>query len=750
MAAQLDVVFILDPRFEGGVSTAVATELAALLPYRDLRIGLLPVKAHLLGLPFPTHPALAALVATGQICILRPGEDWQCQLALIHHPVVFEHPPQAPLPLKAERAILVLHHPMRDAEGMRQYDLDRIAACIRDVFCADLMIAPVSVVVRHSLGFVAPPGTEILSEDWHNLLDLGDWPFDPDKPPPAGDRLVIGRHARPHPQKWPDTRAEAENAYLADHAGVEMRALGGGPFLTELYGANLPANWIIREFTFDPVQPFLANLDAYVYFHSASWSEAFGRNILEALATGLVTVLPPHFEPLFGEAALYCAADDVADRLAQLRADPHAWQAQRLRARHWVLRNAASSVMLDRLKLYGLRETHEQIADTRPPPKDLPALAGRLPRPVLFVSTNGIGLGHLTQQLAIAERLPRDQLQPVFATMCLSLDIAAQRGFPVFYLPHHKHLKVAPEPWNTVLAEELFDLIRHLQPAMLAYDGTAVFGGLVQALAEFPDLPSLWVRRAMWRDCHSPFLGPADAFTAIIEPGELASDWDHGPTRALRPQIHVVPPVLHIDPDRRLPRDAARAHYGLPPDALTVALQLGSSANFDLSPLRARVLEHLLAIPEVVVLEIVSPLAARSSELAHPRLKILQEFPSFAHSRALDAAISVAGYNAFHEQLLGRVPTLFVPNEAPEMDSQLTRAQWAATHGLGLSLRAHHQIGALTAMLDRLLDPGFRHTARTRMAALSVSNGASDIAAFITDYSAMTRTDRSLSQRYPR
>ena len=767
MPAELDVVYVLDARFEGGVSTAVAAELAHLVGYANLRIGILLVKAHLLNLPWPLHPAIRSHLAAGRISLLRPGEDWHCQLALIHHPVVFANMPRSPLPLRADRAILVLHHPMRDATGGLQYDLARIAGHIRDALCPDLLIAPVSKVVRDSLGAfrhvgdaagtgiwagpAAGVGTvgEVTAEDWQNLLDLGDWPFDPERSPPPPDRIVIGRHARPDPQKWPDTRTEAEQVYLAGAPGVEVRILGGGPFLEALYGPDLPGNWAIEPFSFAPMQAFLGGLDAYVYFHSSAWSEAFGRNVMEALAVGLVTILPPTFAPIYGDAALYCTPAEVGPTLDALRADPAAWQAQRRRARLWVVRNCALGIARERLNLYGWRETRAAEAGDRPEPPALPALAGRRPRPILFLSTNGVGVGHLTQQMAIAERLP-DALQPVFASMCLSLHVAAARGHPVFYLPHHRHLQVEPDRWNAALAEVVFDLIRHLQPAMLAYDGTAVFDGLARALGEFPDLISLWVRRAMWRECHRPFLQLAPAFTTVVEPGELAVEFDHGPTREMREQVHVVPPVLHIDPAARLDRAAARAHYGLDPGDLAVALQLGSGTDPEVAALRARLLGALLADPRVVVLEIVSPLAPMPETAAGPRLRSFREYPSFPYSRAIDAAVGVAGYNAFHEQLLGGIPTLFVPNEAPEMDSQLTRAHWAELRGLALCLRARHGIGTLAGKVAQLLDDSFRSECRARLAALPPADGAQQLAEFVTDYSAMIRTDRWPQESYPR
>lgn len=739
----IDLVLVLDARFEGGASTAVVTEIAALLEDPRLKVGLLLVKAHLLRLPFPVHPQIRRFITDGRVQVLHPREAWQCRLAVIHHPVVFENLPRTPLPLRAEQAVLVLHHPTRDAAGALQYDLPRIVQNIRATLCRDVRIAPVSAAVRQSLWPESCFDVPVMEIDWRNLLDLREWPFDPERRGPMSGRIIIGRHTRPDPLKWPDTREEASMAYLADDPDFEVRILGGGSFLEERYGVPLPANWVITPFGYDSVPGFLGALDAYVYFHSSAWSEAFGRNIMEAMACGLVTVLPPVFAREFGDAAVYCAPAEVGATMRALAADPDAWAAQRHRARLWVERHCDPAFARDRLRPFGLPDPAGtvQVPNARPP-RDAPKV-------VLFMSTNGIGVGHLTQQMAIADRLPHGFV-PAFASMCLSLHVAAEQGHPVFYLPHHKHLDAAPDAWNRVLAEEIFDLLRHVRPVMLAYDGTAVFSGLTAAMREFPDMMSVWVRRAMWRDCHQPFLEHESAFTAVIEPGELAGDLDHGPTRARRPFVHLVPPVLHIDPSSRMDRATARAHYGLDEQDLTIALQLGSGANFETRNLRKRIIARLLADPRVVILDIVSPLAPMPETPNTPRLRSLREFPSFRASRAIDAAVSVAGYNAFHEQLLGGIPTLFVPNEAPEMDSQLTRAQWAAACGLGLILRARHDIGALDQTVARLLDDDFRSACKTRLAALPQGNGARDIAEFIADYSAMIRTDRWPEQSYPR
>ena len=83
----------------------------------------------------------------------------------------------------------------------------------------------------------------------------------------------------------------------------------------------------------------------------------------------------------------------------------------------------------------------------------------------------------------------------------------------------------------------------------------------------------------------------ADAFDAVIEPGELAEEFDHGPTKEARGKVLLVPPVLQLGPEERLGRAAARKFLDLPDGLTVVALQLGSGSNFDMRGVRNAILD---------------------------------------------------------------------------------------------------------------------------------------------------------------
>ena len=148
------------------------------------------------------------------------------------------------------------------------------------------------------------------------------------------------------------------------------------------------------------------------------------------------------------------------------------------------------------------------------------------------------------------------------------------------------------------------------------------------------------------------------------------------------------------------------------------------------------------------MLDIRSPIRADfgPDEPLGPRHRIVELFPSFRYSRAFDAAVTAAGYNTFHENILGAVPTLFVPNEADEMDLQLNRARWAELGGFGLLMRRDHDLPHVDSFIERLLDPQERSRMAARCNDLTWTNGAETIARYIEDHARIVRTDWDITR----
>ena len=349
---------------------------------------------------------------------------------------------------------------------------------------------------------------------------------------------------------------------------------------------------------------------------------------------------------------------------------------------------------------------------------------------VLFATSNGTGLGHLTRSMAIARRLG-DAVEPLFLTLSAAAPVVEQMGLAVEYVASYATPASGNDyRWSRRLRARLRAVIAEAQPDAVVFDGTHPYEALLGALPA--DGVAVWCRRPLWRQGSSRVpLGRAGAFDAVLEPGELAESEDSGPTVALRDRAHRVGPVVLLDRLELLTRERAESELGLAGGRTNVLVALGQGA--EVGEATARCLRRLAGRDDVCVAALSSALAALG-EVPDGVVELRATYPMSRYFAAFDAAVSAAGYNAFHELIALGVPSLFVPM-ARETDDQPARARWAAGAGLGLAVEGPADAG-LDAALERLLDRSEREPIKTRLAALGPPTGAADAAAWLTDLAA--------------
>lgn len=669
-----DVVVASDLRLPGGTTASLAEEIRAQAA-AGYRTALMHVNSRLsrkfdLGL----DARIRQCVDEGLAVLLTPDDSVTARLALLRNGTVFESTPQAVPTVRADSVALVVNNVAVDASGVRHFVAATVDDVVTGLFGTRPVWFPIGPAVRDSL-FAERQDIDLSSSDWVNLIDVDEWTADR---APLGERIpVIGRHSRSHPAKWPEDPAALLAAYPDDDS-VRVRVLGGAEAVAGVLG-RIPDRWVVEEFGARDPRDFVAQLDFFVYFHRSDLVEAYGRTIMEAMASGAVVILPATFEPTFGDAALYRTPAEVRDTVRELCSDPDGYAAQVRLARSFVARTHGYQVHVERLEA--------RIGAPSSAPLVLRSRRRRRDRcRVLFVSSNGAGMGHLTRLLAMATRAsPR--VEPIFFSMSQAVPIVSTFGFPWEYCPSRGDLGTTAEEWNPLFEERFLDVMRRYGPQAVVFDGTMPYQGMVNARRAFPDVLFVWSRRGMWRqDTTTKFLARGSVFDIVIEPGEIAASLDRGPTAA-RTDAHRVGPVTLVREAQMLTRDRARSELGIDASRPALLLSLGAGNINDIEGDLQILIEAAKASDvDWQICLTKAPIASRADDPSADSITIVRVYPLAKFFAAFDAAVVAAGYNSFHEVALAGVPAAFVPNTSTITDDQVARAAYADSSGMGVRL----------------------------------------------------------------
>ncbi|WP_433369179.1 glycosyl transferase [Actinoplanes sp. CA-142083] len=710
------MAILSDFRYPGGTSASIAAEVHAQAE-AALSTVLVHVPSPHQPKTLPFSPRISDLLRDGVATLARDDEPVECKLLLVRQPRIFTEDLSVVPRVRAERTVMVINQPPGDAGNpYRYYDFAAVRDRVHRYFGPRVEWAPISSQVRDQVRQVEPDA-RLAAADWHEIIDVAHWWRDRDGF--VGDVPVIGRHGRGDPVKWPLDPDEILQAYPAE--GCRVRVLGGGDIAVRRIG-HRPDNWDVVPFGAESPEEFLRTIDFFVYFHDPDLVEAFGRTILEAMASGVPVIIGEHFRPTFADAALYGTPADVPGLVRSLYADPARYRAVASRAREFAERRYGHQSHLARLAGFGIRP---RIAPVFEDPR--PSLGHPPTRRVLMVSDNGAGMGHLSRLMAIARRLPADHTA-VIATQSYAASVAHGEGFLTEYIPSRKVLQAAQPRWTALLRDRLTHLIDLHEPAVVAVD-CLPHPGIVEAVRDHPGIVWVWVRRAMWqRGVGGDWITEGKVFDHVLEPGEFAAVVDEGPTVADRANAVQVEPITFLDESELLPRAEARAALELD-DRPAVLLQLGAGNINDISSPVARICRHLtdrgfqLVLAESTIATTPMPRVAGA--------KVVKLYPVSRYLRAFDLTVSAAGYNSFHEQIGFAIPTVFLPNASTRLDDQIGRARFAAATGVALTVE-DPSTGELEEVLDQAARPEVRAGLAHRCQELAFENGGGAAAAWLS------------------
>ena len=462
-------------------------------------------------------------------------------------------------------------------------------------------------------------------------------------------------------------------------------------------------------FSFDEITlgQFLAKIDYLACYEEGPLpTTAVGK----ALERRIPVLMPPERRAEFGEGPLYIRQEDLPQRLRRPQKKPKVGRPDSK------LLCTESEFHGRLLRLVGPAYGHVAKRQT--------------PRDRLFlISSNGVGIGHLTRLIAVARRLKRE-LEPVFITFSQGAAILEQFGYAFQYLPSQMHAGIDYASWNTWVKRELDELLAVHEPAAIVFDGNNPYPGMLTAAGHQSQTRLCWIRRGMWRPTHdASFLAGARHFDLILEPDDVAADADQGATRQSRDSVLSVPPIRLLDEEELLSRDRARSELGLDPEKPAALIQLGSGDNRDVAYLMQVAVQSLSRFPNLQVAA-VEWLVGTDRLRLWPGVRLIRGFPIGRYIKAFDFTIATASYNTFNEAMSYGLPAIFIPNEHASMDDQSSRAAFAEANGAGFHL-PEAQVHDLGSMIESLLDPATRSFIRLNALRIAKPNGAAAAAAAI-------------------
>jgi UDP-N-acetylglucosamine:LPS N-acetylglucosamine transferase len=347
---------------------------------------------------------------------------------------------------------------------------------------------------------------------------------------------------------------------------------------------------------------------------------------------------------------------------------------------------------------------------------------------IILATSNGVGMGHLARASAIALAL-REHANPIIVSMAGGIaEIPEYMGIRCEYIPGRDRGWMTRDLWDRYLRDRLVALIDETNAKVISFDGVVPYPGVIAAKVSRPQTALIWVRRGLWQKKPQRFvLGlQSSMMDHIVEPGDIARQYDHGPTSG-RGDATLTSPVSLFQKNTALSRQESRKILGLDLDRPAVLVQLGTGDS-DVNEKMTAALSGLLGWKDLQVILTKAPIDKNGNSLAPEGLdiRVVRHFPLAQVLHAFDAGVCATGYNGVHELLPAQVPTVFVSN-IRGTDDQEARAQWC--HDFGFALRADQaDLADITAKVKQLQDPETRKKLSDNCATLPEVSGGVEIA----------------------
>jgi hypothetical protein len=350
---------------------------------------------------------------------------------------------------------------------------------------------------------------------------------------------------------------------------------------------------------------------------------------------------------------------------------------------------------------------------------------------IVFFPTNGVGFGHFTRLLAIAQSYKKlnPNAEIVFFTTMPTLQILSEFGFIGYHLPgRYRYDKMEANVWNPI-CEEMLSLVFSIhRPRAFVFDGAFPYRGMLNSLkSQDKDMLKVWVRRGSnKKNSKNIPVESIGKFNAIVRPGDsgkLNFEEEHNHNI---PIVRTNPILIH---NSEVSGINIRERLGIPDFATLCYLQLGAGRINDIDSEISMTLSALSDYEHVYTIVGESMLGERISS-SMENVRILRDYPNSKFFNQFDFAVIAGGYNSYHEVVESELPSLCFPNLSTGRDDQLSRAMVASKEGAMIVLEERNKTNIGIAV-SQLIDPSVRRKMKNNLSNLKKPNGAQEASLWI-------------------
>lgn len=348
---------------------------------------------------------------------------------------------------------------------------------------------------------------------------------------------------------------------------------------------------------------------------------------------------------------------------------------------------------------------------------------------ILFIATNGAGLGHLTRCLAVARRIKKidSDIEIIFLTTSIALNTIWREGFTAYSIPSSMLIKnISAGQWNALLKNMIMQLLQLYSFSAVIFDGAMPYAPITAALTEKKGIPTIWIKRGSEKkeELVEKRRFAEQAFDYIIIPSELAEK-----EGAIDKKHFVVAPIVYFNKEEIWSRKETRIYLKIPDNKLAVYIQLGAGNINDIHSDISKIIIELRKHSNIMIV-LGESMIGNELKIIEDDVIVLKDYPNAKYFRGFDFAISACGYNSFHELIYLGVPAIYLPNMNTKTDDQYARALIAQNHNAGIVITDING-EQLANAIAQMSDPNTNKRMRNNCQTLIQLNGADSAASFI-------------------